>query len=407
MAASSSRDGTQGDGAPRPGQSLFYLGILIVFLAASSAPTPLYPLYQRAWGFSATLLTLVFAVYMFALLLTLLVSGSLSDQRGRKPVIALAVALEALSMVVFLLADGPGWLLAGRILQGVATGIATSALAAAILDSHARHGPLMASVGPLYGMAFGALFSGLLVGYAPAPLRLVFALLLGALLLQLAWLPRMRETARTTPGQPLSLRPRVQVPSAVRATLLRVVPVSVAAWALGGFSLSLGPSLIAEVMGLHSPAMGGLLAFLLPFVGGSSVLVLRRQTPRLALLVGGWGLAAGMALMLVGVHAHLAWLLLAGTTVAGTGFGAGFMGVIRTITPLAAPSERSALMAALYVICYLSASVPALIAGAATQHLGLETTTYAYGAVVIALAVLALIGVLGGGSRRPATCPGG
>nr|WP_275425057.1 MFS transporter [Modicisalibacter sp. R2A 31.J] len=355
MAASSSLDCTRGDDSPRTGQALFYLGLLVVFLAASSAPTPLYPLYQRAWGFSATLLTLVFAVYMFALLLTLLVSGSLSDQRGRKPVIALAVALEAVSMGVFLLADGPGWLLAGRILQGVATGIATSALAAAILDSHARHGPLMASVGPLYGMAFGALFSGLLVGYAPAPLRLVFALLLGALLWQLAWLPRMRETVRTTPGQPLSLRPRVQVPVAVRATLLRVVPVAIAAWALGGFSLSLGPSLIAEVVDLHNPAMGGLLAFLLPFVGGSSVLVLRRQTPRLALLVGGWGLAAGMAVMLAGVHGHTAWLLLA---------------------------------------------------GAATQQVGLETTTYAYGAAVIALAVLALIGALGGGCRSVgAECP--
>ncbi|MDW5376518.1 MFS transporter [Halomonas sp. HP20-15] len=407
MAASSSRERTMDGGTPSGGQALFYLGVLIVFLAASSAPTPLYPLYQQVWGFSSTLLTLIFAVYMFALLLTLLVSGSLSDQRGRKPVIALAVALEALSMGVFLLADGPGWLLAGRILQGVATGIATSALAAAMLDSHARHGPLMTSVGPLYGMAFGALFSGLLVGYAPAPLRLVFALLLGALLLQLAWLPRMRETAMPPPGQRLSLRPRVQVPTAVRAALLRVVPVSIAAWALGGFSLSLGPSLIAEVIGLHSPAMGGLLAFLLPFVGGSSVLVLRHQATRLALLVGGWGLAAGMALMLVGVHQHAAWLLLVGTTVAGTGFGAGFMGVIRTITPLAAASERSALMAALYVICYLSASVPALIAGAATQRVGLETTTYAYGSVVIGLAVLALVGVLGDGRRRAVACPDG
>ena len=44
---------------------------LVVFFAASSVPTPLYVVYQQKWHFSAITLTLIFAVYAAALLLTL------------------------------------------------------------------------------------------------------------------------------------------------------------------------------------------------------------------------------------------------------------------------------------------------------------------------------------------------
>lgn len=389
-----------------PRQALFYLGVLVAFLAASSAPTPLYPLYQQAWGFSSTLLTLVFAVYMFALLATLLMSGSLSDHWGRKPVTATAIGIEILSLIVFLLASGPGWLIAGRVLQGVATGIMTSAVVAAILDSDPRRGAVIASVAPLFGMAFGALFSGLLVSYAPAPMRLVFALLLALLLLQLAWLPRMLETAANRSGRRPSLRPHVAIPAGARTPLLRVVAVSMASWMLGGFTLSLGPSLVAAVTDLHSPVMGALPVFLLSLVGAGSVLMLRRHSPRLALLIGGWSIAIGMLLILFGMHAQAPWLLLIAILSAGVGFGAGFMGVMRTVTPLVAASQRAAVMAALYVIWYLSASVPALLAGMATDQVGLQTTTYVYAAVVIALAATALLGMFSNRQGdRAAACP--
>jgi hypothetical protein len=47
--------------------------VLVLFLAASAAPTPLYRVYQARWGFSATTLTAVFAVYVVFLLMTVLI----------------------------------------------------------------------------------------------------------------------------------------------------------------------------------------------------------------------------------------------------------------------------------------------------------------------------------------------
>jgi hypothetical protein len=53
--------------------------IFVVFMAASSAPSPLYVVYQQLWGFSSTTLTIIFAVYVLGLIGSLLVLGALSD----------------------------------------------------------------------------------------------------------------------------------------------------------------------------------------------------------------------------------------------------------------------------------------------------------------------------------------
>jgi len=111
--------------AARPGRSLAVLAFgLGSFFAASSAPTPLYRLYQQDWGFSSGMLTLVFAVYALSLLLALLTTGALSDHLGRKPVILAALVLEIVSLAVFALAGDVQALVLARVLQGFATGMA-------------------------------------------------------------------------------------------------------------------------------------------------------------------------------------------------------------------------------------------------------------------------------------------
>ncbi len=59
-------------------------GSLGVVLLASTAPSPLYGIYQQRWQFTSTLLTVVFAAYAIVLLLTLLLLGRLSDHVGRR-----------------------------------------------------------------------------------------------------------------------------------------------------------------------------------------------------------------------------------------------------------------------------------------------------------------------------------
>src|SRR6202023_1794375 len=80
--------------------------IFVLFAAAASAPTPLYVVYQKEWGFSTTTLTVIFAVYVVGLIGSLLVLRALSHHVGRRPVLAAAIALEGLSFVLFFFAGG-------------------------------------------------------------------------------------------------------------------------------------------------------------------------------------------------------------------------------------------------------------------------------------------------------------
>src|ERR1700744_5505834 len=99
-------------GLRRPGQqhggrgrlsgtpALILLASLIVsLLAASSAPTPLYAIYQQRWGFSPITTTIVYGVYALTVLASLLPLGRRSDSVGRRPVLLVVLVLRCFAGV--------------------------------------------------------------------------------------------------------------------------------------------------------------------------------------------------------------------------------------------------------------------------------------------------------------------
>lgn len=371
---------------------LLKAALLLVFMGASSVPSPLYALYRQAWGFSAVALTGVFAVYAFGMLASLLTVGSLSDHVGRRPVILGAVLLELLSLLLFLFADSVGMLVAARLLQGIATGAALSALGAALIDSDRHLAPLLNSAVPMLGMAVGALGSSLLVAYAPAPLHTVYAVVI-ALLLALGWAARrLPELVTLRPGALASMRPQVAVAPSARRAFVLVLAIDVAVWALGGFFLSLGPTLARQVTGVQSPVVGGLLLATLTLSGALGSLTLRNLAARRLMRIGAVALFVGLGLVLLAVAKGSAWLIFAGTALAGLGFGVGFLAALRTVMPTVGPEQRATLMAAFLVLSYCAFSLPALAAGFAVGRFGLTATAEVYGLLLMVLAAVALAG---------------
>ncbi|CAN7480064.1 MFS transporter [Acidovorax sp. LjRoot118] len=364
--------------------------ILVGFLAASSAPSPLYALYRDSWGFSALTLTLVFASYAFALLGAALVFGTFSDHRGRREVVLLALVLEIVSTVLFWQADSVAWLFAARIVQGLATGIATSVLSAALIDLHTERGALVNSVAPMLGMAVGALGTSALVQFAPTHTALVFELLLALFVLQALAAVFLPETVVRRPGAWRSLRPRIAIPASSRSTLVRILPLNTALWALGGFYLSLGPTLARVITGSHAPVVGGALICALVLTSAVAIAFVRTQPPRQVLLLGTSALVLGLVITLAGVALHSNVAFFGGTVVAGVGFGSGFNGSLRSLVGTATPAERGGLMSGFFVLSYFAFSVPAIVAGLAAGTFGLHATALGFGLAVLALGLTAL-----------------
>ncbi|MFZ0189715.1 MAG: MFS transporter, partial [Streptosporangiaceae bacterium] len=228
---------------PRVAGFWLVAGVLFLLLFVSGAASPLYDVYQAQWGFSATTLTAVFAVYVLAFLVTLLVFGSVSDYLGRRGVIAVALVVGAGACGLFLAAHGAGLLFAARALSGVSAGAATSAGGAALVDLQpegSSRAPVVTSAAILLGLGLGGLGTSALVQYAPAPTHLVWWLLLGVCAAAAVAVLAIPETAPGRAGVLASLRPRVAVPRQARMTFAAALPGMIAAPALNGFYLSLG-----------------------------------------------------------------------------------------------------------------------------------------------------------------------
>jgi MFS family permease len=378
----------------RPATFWAVAAIIALYLAASAAPTPLYVVYQAEWGFSSITLTLIFAVYVFGLLASLLVLGGLSDHLGRRPVAAMALALEAVAMVIFALAGGVLALAAARVVQGVATGMAMTTLGAALVDLDPPESPGLAGVvsgmAPIGGLAVGALVCGALVEYGPSPTHLVYLLILVGIAAAAVVAAIMPETSLRVPGALGSLRPQVEIPPRLRPGIFAMVPILVATWALGGLYLSLGPSVAAQIFDLSNHLIGGLVVALLFGTGAVTIYLLRGWGLQRSLSFAAAVLGVGMALTLLGLLVELAPLAGFGAVIAGVGFGASGRGTFGTVAKIALPAERGGLFAAFYVISYLAFSLPALAAGLADNALGLRPTAIVYGAAVLLLSLCAI-----------------
>lgn len=107
-----------------PKNAAFWLVTVIfgLLLFSTSAPTPLYAVYQAHWHFSPTILTIVFGVYGLGVLVALVAFGALSDRIGRRAVLAASLIAVMVSMLLFAVAHDVYWLIVARLVQGLAVG---------------------------------------------------------------------------------------------------------------------------------------------------------------------------------------------------------------------------------------------------------------------------------------------
>ncbi|WP_222854308.1 MFS transporter [Fodinicola acaciae] len=378
---------------PRTTSFWVLAAIQLAFMAAAATPSPLYVVYQAQWHFSAIVLTVIFGVYAIALLAALMVTGALSDHIGRRPVLIAALAAETVSMLVFIGAQDVGWLVAARVLQGLATGAATGAISASLVDLQPRPGAAapVNSATPAIGLAAGALFAGVLVEYLPAPTVLVFVLLTALFVAGIVAMLLVPETSGGRPGAVASLRPRVAVPAGSAGRFLAVMPTMIGSWSVVGFLMSLGPSIAASVLGVRDHLVGGLVVAAVMGAGAVGSMVARGRAPRRLMVRGGLILPVGLAVTLIGLSTTSTWLFFAGTILSGLGFGGSFLGAFTAVSALAEPDQRAALFATVYTVNYLAFSVPSVLAGALVGIIGLTTTAMIFGIAVIVLSLAAVV----------------
>jgi MFS family permease len=380
------------------------VAVNVLMMTATSSPSPIYPLYLQRWGFSVTMLTVIFAVFVAGLLAALLTVGSLSDHLGRRPVLIASLLVAAASTAIFWTAGGVISLIIARIVQGIATGMATGALAAGLVEFSPKErphlGPTMTAVGTSFGLAAGGGVVGLLVEVTPRPDAYVFPVLTLAFLVLAVLVFAIKEATVRRPGGLTSLRPRARVPRESRPAFFASVPAIAAGWSVTGLFLALAPSLVSGVLHERFGAAGGLsiaLLFLATCVGG---LWGARHAPRFAMLLGTVVLLAGALVLAVALFLASPPVFIAGSVVSGLGVGLTFNGSLRGISAATTARSRSEVFSAVYLVSYAALSLPSLAAGLLARSWGLLTTGYAYIGFVGLLAVIAAVHAAWSRARR-------
>jgi hypothetical protein len=365
-----------------------------LYLAAGSI-TPLLVEYRLAWKFPPSMLTLAFATYAIGFLIAVLTLGSLSDHIGRRPVLIGALLVQLASNLVFLLAPDISWVIAGRIVQGIASGAATSAFTAAMVElapvEKKRLGTILGSVSLTGGLAVGSLLAGVAIQFSPNASTIIFVTLIVLTLIGGVVVVFSPETMTRNAGALRSLIPRVSIPTAARREFAAAAPVVAAIWMLAGLSGGLAPSMVRSVFHLNSGLLDGLAGFVAPAVSAVIGLSFARVDSRRAMTIGIYAAIAGALGIIGGVFAGSLILMIIGQAIAGVAFGACFTAALRLIIPLTPAHQRAGVVAAIYVVSYVAFGLPIIIEGQLVGLLGQIPAVVCYTALTVLLALISFI----------------
>ncbi|GAA1768593.1 MFS transporter [Pseudarthrobacter sulfonivorans] len=354
----------------------------VAVFAAGATPIPLYDTYRTVNGLTNDEFSLVAVAYFACAVFALLVLGRLSNHHGRRPVSIAALLIAVAGCITLLFVHSFLPLLIGRSLQGLAAGLASSAIGAYAVDTAPQRPRWLVSTvttaAATVGLALGVFISGALVEFAPAPRELTF-LVFAALLLGCAVALATRpETVARSRGAWSSLIPRLAVPRASRRYLPLASSIFVATWAFGGFFTSFGPSIAADDLGSHSPLVAAAVfaSYMAPgFLGG---FIAGRFTPAAAQRVGMTLVAAAGLGLTFASTAGILGLFIGAGVVGGIGMGIATSGSMNTLLPEALPGQRAGLLSVIYAISYTGSALPSLIAGQASRTISLPAITASY-----------------------------
>jgi MFS family permease len=368
--------------------------IAYVFAATmlgTTLPTPLYVIWQGEWGFSSGVVTLIFAVYAAGVLAALVFAGRVSDQVGRRPVLGAALALSALSTLVFILATAVGWLFLGRVLSGFSAGLMTGTATAALTDmlgaTKPRRASIVATVANTFGLGLGPLLAGLFAQYLPHPTVLVFEVylaLLAAAALVVVWVPETGPQRRK-----LSIRfAGFGLPPSGRDEFLAAGVAGFAAFSLLGIFSALAPTFLGNVLHEHSHAVAGAVVFMIFAISAATQVVVGLFDYRKVVSFGLALFLLVLALIVAGLSQASLGLFLAGTGVGGIAVGCVFLGSLSAANRLAPNERRAQVVSSYFVLCYLGLAVPVIAVGISSEHVGVFRSVLVCS---IALAVLSVI----------------
>ncbi|HEY2019571.1 MFS transporter [Paraburkholderia sp.] len=391
-------------GAPQ--SPIAFLAVALAFainMMGTTLPTAIYRYYQQQYGFTPTVITVIYAAYAIGVLGALLLVGNWSDQLGRRRMLLAGLCASAASALTFLCSDGLALLMLGRLLSGVSAGIFTGTATVAVIElaPPAWRGKAMlaATASNMLGLGCGPLLSGILVELFPWPTQLPYAVHLALVGVAALAVLGVQETAAIPARVKLGIQ-RISLPVEVRRAFIPAALAGFAGFVVVGFFAAVAPQLIRVVLGFHSGIVIGSIVFLLFACSAVGQTVQTLIAARWRQAAGCIGLVVGLACIGVCVPERSLGLLLLGTAVAGIGQGISFRAGLGEIASTTPAHRRAEVTSSFFVVLYVAISLPVIGLGIAVQLAGIERATLLFVGLTIVVVLIALLLLMRGQAKR-------
>jgi predicted MFS family arabinose efflux permease len=368
----------------------------LVVMSFATLPSPLYGIYRIRDNLSSFTITVVYAIFAAGTIATLLADRYLADRLGRRGVMISAVATMMVSAGLLASWKSLPGLLIGRLLTGVAVGLAAGTALTYLIELRLRADPsasiararIIGTSVNVGALGVGPLIAGCLAQWVRSPLTVPYFVVIGLGVIALVGLSISPETGRrparssAEPVQPRGKPPRLPVPAAAG---------TLAAFAANGLFAGLSGLFLATTLGHPSHALSGATLFLVFTCGVLSQLATNPLPPARVLAIGSLSMLVGLVLLVVSVRLSspsLALFLVGGGLI-GAGSGAVFKGTTAIVLETSAPEDRVAMTSALLIVVYAGLSVPVIGAGIALKAGASGPNTVLVFAIVVGLGVSA------------------
>ena len=391
--AAGATEQTASGGAQGSGFWVVAFAFLIV-MAFATLPSPLYGIYKVQDHLSSFTITIVFAIFAAGTIAALLAENRIAARLGRRGVMFGAVLIMMAAAGLLAAWKGLPVLIIGRLLTGVAAGLAAGTAITYLIELRLRSHPgesvvfaqtvgTSISVGAL---GVGPLVAGCLAEWASYPLTLSYLVVLGLGAVALFGLWFVPETGSPQAHPERQARrhrsPGLPVPAAAG---------TITAFASNGLFAGASGLILAVTFGRTSHALAGATLFVVFTAGVVSQVAataLKLSAPRI-LALGTASMLVGLILLVVSVRLttpSLALFLVAGA-LAGAGVGAVFKGTTGIVLQAAAPEDRLAMTSKLLVVLYVGLSIPVVGVGIALRQGASIPNTVLGFAILVALGV--------------------
>ena len=384
---------------------------MCVGVMGTALASPLYPLYQQAWGLQPSHITQIFVTYMLGALISLLFLGRLTNLFGFLKVLRLGLMVMTVGVIGSALSWNAWSLGASRFIIGLASGLITTSASIGMTQLNNKgdlqRAAATTSLTIAFGFGLGPVLGGLMAQWLPMPLKTAYmpSIALSFLAIYALFQVRIPAPASAAPAAGgLSLRDVMPVLSQPRKPFMRhyMLGCMAAFSAFGMFSLfaALAPSFMKDMVPWHGPLVSGLSIGVILFLSAGIQLLARPVATKKVAISGFFALAISNILLMLNIQLGSPWLFVLCVLTTACGHALCNLAGMAIVNKVSKPANRTGLLSTYLIIGYLGTIVPILGLGWLSDVMGLN-----HALQVFCLCLCLLTTVLGFLSLRARVLP--